>query len=367
MAVRWPNLNRRLIALPPAHGLFIYIAVTGLVLVSFMARLALDSWIGHYAPLLPFIVAVVVAAGLYGVTPGLFAICLSSLMAVWGFASPDWTGLTPEEFVSMGIFIVGGGVMLLFANHLRMTKKRAEKLELELQQAQAKDAMGTMISILAHELNQPLTAASNYIAACHRLTTAGDEKREIVLQGLHQAEAQIQRAGSIIRHARGLVRNLPVQRNASSLRRMIDRVIDLIKVTEPDTSVQFGVEIASNANFLKVNTVQIEQVLFNLLRNAHQAVQNTQASKVRIKATLTDRGRLIEVKDSGPGIPRVQLPTLFSAAPRFRKAGLGIGLSICRTIVEAHGGRIWAQNNPEGGASFFVLLPDPQDPVQAIR
>lgn len=335
---------------------------TGFVLAFFLLRLALNPWLGQRSPLLLFIGAVVLAAGLYGVGPGLLAIVLSAIIATWAFIIPSVSiGLNGEQFISIALFLGIGGAMLIFANHLRKTRERAEELELELQNAQANAAMGAMAATLAHELNQPLAAASNYVSACQQIaSTFNHERSQPVVEGLGKAEAQIQRAAQIIRNARAMVRNLPVEREISSLRRMIGRVIDLLSTTKSANDIRFEVDVRPDSDKVSVNPIQIEQVLLNLIRNACDAIRRSGSSgEVRLKAVSTDRGRFIEVRDTGPGIPHARLTSLFSATQGSSGGGLGIGLSICRTIIEAHGGSIWAQNNPEGGASFFVLLPNP--------
>lgn len=336
-----------------------YVVSAALVCLTFAIRLALAPWLAERSPLLPFIATVVVAAGLYGVGPGLFAVVLSVAVATSAFIAPGGSGFSPDQVASIAVFIVTSAAMLVFANHLRDARAKAERLELELMQAQSSAAMGTMAATLAHELNQPLTAASNYVAACGQLASlVSDDRGAALVKGLSQAESQIQRAGSIIRSARGLVRNVPTDRRPSSLMRMFGRVIELIGATDAGGHVRFKVDVSPEADTVEVNTVQIEQVVLNVVRNGCEATRNLDGEAViRLTARATERGSLVQISDNGPGIPRELLPTLFTAARQSTDKGLGIGLSICRTIVEAHGGVITAQNNPEGGASFYVLLP----------
>ena len=359
--MRWAKLHRYVGIVSGERGLLPYVVSIALVLVSFFARLAIAPLIGDRAPLLPFIAAVVLAAGLYGLGPGLLAIVLSAVLATSTFMTSISGTFTPEQITNIIVFVITSGAMLLFANHLRMARSHAEELELELTQAQANAAMSTMAATLAHELNQPLAAAANYVAACQQLASLPGENPQSLVKGLQQAEAQIQRAGDIIRQARALVRRAPLEREVSSLGHMFRRVIEAGEVSD-GRGVKFEIEVAANADSIMVNTVQIEQVLLNLVRNACQAMHGAARRKVQMKAVATARGSLIEVRDSGPGIPHDRLRTLFSTS-KSSSTGLGIGLSISRTIVEAHGGNIWGQNNPEGGASFFVLLPSRVDAI----
>jgi len=354
---RWSEVNHKLEALSVRRGPVPYLVATGLVLISFLARLAIDPWIGDRGPLMPFVAAVVISAGMYGVGPGLLAIFLSAVLAAFAFIDPAGPGgISTEQMVHIVVFLVTGAAMTWFAAHLRETRNRADRLEVELQQAQANAAMGTMAGTLAHELNQPLAAAANYVAACQQLAAGPTQSPQSMAKGLQQAEAQIQRVGEIIRHARSLVKNVPLERETASLRRMFRRAIEVVEAGEAGKKVSFEVDVRPDAEWADVNSVQIEQVLLNLLRNACQSTQSAGRPKVSLKATSTDRGQLIEVRDNGAGIALDRLTSLFSAT-KSSTNGLGIGLSISRTIVEAHGGNIWAQNNPDGGASFFTLLP----------
>ncbi|HZC37878.1 MAG TPA: ATP-binding protein [Sphingomicrobium sp.] len=341
---------------PGASGWVPYAVSSCFVLVTYMARIAVDPWVADRAPLLPFAAAVVASAGLYGVGPGLFATALSLLLACWTFIRPS--GFAPDALVGIGVFVVTSEFMLIFANHLRSARQRSLALENELQYLHTTAAMGTMARTLAHELNQPLTAASNYIAACQQIAalTGGEENVELSKR-LGKAEDQVQRAGSIIREARTLLGNFPVARSETSVRDLIDRVIEITRATGANRYVGFNIDIAWNARIAVVNAVQIEQVLLNIMRNACQALQGTKNPRIRLQCRAADRGILIQVQDNGPGIPGERLADLFSPSQVATETGLGIGLSICRTIVEGHGGSIRAHNNPEGGASFFIFLP----------
>jgi two-component system sensor kinase FixL len=341
---------------PGAAGPVPYFIAAGLVLFCFLFRLAIAPWIGQRTPLLPFIPGIVLAAGLYGIGPGVLAIVLSLIAGVLAFIVPA-TPFGPVEAVNVAVFLVVSGAMLTFANHLRRARRTAEFLQIELQHAETAAAMSTMAATLAHELNQPLTAASNYLAACQYLASGvAEPKQKPLSDGLGRAHAQIQRAGSIIRHARALVGNRSLERGPSSLRQMINRAIELIRAAG-DGDVRVHIDIAPDSDLLAVNAIQIEQVLLNLFRNACEVMRGASRRDLWIKARATARGGLIEIRDNGPGIPRDRLATLFSPGRSGKPTGMGIGLSICRTIIEAHHGKIWAQNNPEGGASFFILLP----------
>ena len=219
--------------------------------------------------------AIVVAAGRYGATAGLFGIALSLVLGLFTFVgAAHWSTIPPESFASLGVFLVTGAAMLTFAARLKATQEQALKLQSEIQQAHAKSAIGAIASVLAHELNQPLAAAGNYLAACKRLVTRleGREKAK-VLSGLDESEAQIRRAGDIILHARDLVGNRSSGREEVSLTAMVQRVEVALRAGGVCGASKIRTDIPRGADEVAVNSTQIEQVLINLIRNACQAAE----------------------------------------------------------------------------------------------
>jgi signal transduction histidine kinase len=335
-----------------------FVSAAVFVLIAYLIRLGLNPVLGHRSPWLLFTVAIVVAAGRYGVGPGLFGIALSIVVGLAAFVVGDsWSSVPAESIASLFVFLATGAAMLVFAAHLKASQQRTLRLQAELQQAQTRTAVGAMASTLAHELNQPLAAASNYIAACKRLASGLDgEQKEAVVSGLAQSEQQIHRTGEIIRHARDLVRNMSSSRERASLKAMAGQVIDALKASGQCGGSSFRTDIEREADELEVNPVQIEQVLMNLLRNACQAAE--EPAEIVIAARTDGEWSTVVVRDRSGGIPAEQLKGLFQpeVQPRSER-GLGLGLAISRMILEAHGGRIWAENNKEGGANFYFRVP----------
>ena len=328
------------------------------VLIAYLIRLGLSPVLGHRSPWLLFTVAIVVAAGRYGVGPGLLGIALSLVVGLGAFVvEGPWSGVPAESVASLFVFLATGAAMLVFAAHLKASQQRTLRLQAELQQVQTRTAVGAMASTLAHEINQPLAAASNYIAACKRLAVGLEgEQKEAVVSGLAQSEEQIHRTGEIIRHARDLVRNLSSSRERASLKAMVNRVTEALRASGQCEGSAFRTDIERDADELEVNSVQVEQVLMNLMRNACQAAEG--AAEVVIAARADGEWCTVVVRDRSGGIPPEQLKTLFQPEVQAKsQRGLGLGLAISRTILEAHGGRIWAENNKEGGASFLFRVP----------
>ena len=335
-----------------------FVAAAVFVLIAYLIRLGLTPVLGQRSPWLLFTVAIVVAAGRYGVRPGLAAIALSLVVGLAAFVRPgDWSGIPADSLASLATFLVTGAAMLVFAAHLKASQQRTLRLQSELQQAHTHSALGVMASTLAHELNQPLAAARNYIAATKRLASRLDgEEKEAVVSALGSSEAEIQRTSDIIRHARELVSNLNVAREPASLKAMVERVVVALRAGGACGHSTIRTDIAAECDEVEVNPTQIEQVLMNLLRNACQAAE-PDAAEITIAARPDGDWSTVVVRDRSGGIGSDRLGRLFSKELRSTSGGLGLGLAISRTIVEAHGGRLWAENNKEGGATFLFRVP----------
>lgn len=335
-----------------------FVAAAVFVLIAYLIRLGLTPVLGQRSPWLLFTVAIVVAAGRYGVGPGLLAIGLSLVVGLFAFVSAGhWLSIPAESIASLIVFLVTGAAMLIFAAHLKASQERTLRLQSDLQRAHTESAVGAMATTLAHELNQPLAAASNYIAATKRLLGRLDgEEKEAVASALAHSEAQIQRTAEIIRHARDLVRNLNTSREPASLKAMVERVVHGLRAGGTGENAAIRTDIARDSDAVDVNATQIEQVLMNLLRNACQAAKEGDAEIV-VAARSDGEWSTVVVRDRSGGIPPDRLKSLFSRELQSTSGGLGLGLAISRTIIEAHGGRIWAENNDEGGISFSFRVP----------
>ena len=336
-----------------------YVSAILLVLVAFAIRYALDPVLLERSPLLIFTAAIVIAAGRYGTAPGLVAMILSLVLGTLVFMAPGFPPvLSADDVASLVVFVVTSGAMLSFAGHLKRLREREAALQAELRQVQTETAMGTMAATLAHELNQPLAAAVNYVGAGKRIAAGLEgDMQEMLVTGLGEAEAQIHRAGEIVRQARNLVSNAAAVRKPASLRGMIANTVKPLKAGGACENLDLKVEVEPAADALLVNEIQIEQVLLNVIRNACQAVAPEKPTEVVVKGEVIGEQVTVEVRDYGPGIAGEKMQTLFKAGGGSTSGGQGLGLSISRTIVEAHGGRMWAQNADEGGASFFFTLP----------
>lgn len=339
-----------------------YLAAIALVFVAFVLRLALDPLLSERSPLLLFTASIVVAAGRYGTGPGLLAVVFSLIVGAAAFMTPTFPPeLSADDIASLGVFIITSVAMLSFAAHLKISRERERQLQSALEQAKTETAMGTMAATLAHELTQPLAAAANYVSAGKRMASKlNGAGRDTLQSGLDEAEAQIKRAGDIIRYARGLVPDVSADKRDASLRTMIANALKPLQAAGLYEDLDMRLEIARDAERLFVNPIQIEQVLLNLIRNACQATPPGRAPQLVVAASVEDDRTVVEVRDFGSGISEEKMGRLFSAGRDPEGEGLGLGLSISRTIIEAHGGTMWARNNLDSGASFLLSIPREQ-------
>lgn len=235
---------------------------------------------------------------------------------------------------------------------------RLKELQSELIHVSRLSAMGTMASTLAHELNQPLTAIANYLEAGRELLGREDtESRALVTEAMEEAVKEALRAGSIVRRLRDFVATGDVDKRLDDLPRLIEEASHLALVGAKERGVRAFFELDPAATSVLVDPVQIQQVLVNLIRNAVEALADSHVRDIIVAAAPDGRGMVrVSVADTGPGLDPKVKAQLFQAFTSTKERGMGLGLSICRTIVESHGGRIWAEARPGGGSIFHFTL-----------
>ncbi|HWU96060.1 MAG TPA: ATP-binding protein, partial [Sphingomonas sp.] len=251
----------------------------------------------------------------------------------------------------------------LFARDLSeklAAEQHVARLGAQLAHVSRHNAMGELAADLAHELNQPLTAAINYLSAVGYLLgqrEGTDKAPEMVAQ----ARGQVSRAGEIIRRMRDFAQHRDVQKHVEPLQPMIDDAIQLVLVGSGPQDVEIDLAVEPAGIEVFVDRIQVQQVMVNLLRNAVEAIRSAELAGGRIViAAHPIAGDWVEVefRDDGPGVPESILDQLFERFTSTKAgAGMGIGLSISRRIVEAHGGTMRAVNGEGGGASFCFTLP----------
>jgi C4-dicarboxylate-specific signal transduction histidine kinase len=231
-------------------------------------------------------------------------------------------------------------------------------LQEELAHFSRLNTIGHMASALAHELNQPLTAISNYLRGASRLLdNMSDELSPTLRHAFDNASHQAIRAGNIVQRLRDFMARRETEFRVESIKKLLDEAGSLALLGVKDGSVQAAFRLDPGVDLVLVDKIQIEQVLLNLLRNAMEAMQASDQRKLVVSTEAAeDNMILISVADTGPGISEHVAARLFQPFVTSKEHGMGVGLSISRTMIESHGGRIWFEPNPGGGTIFRLTL-----------
>ena len=237
---------------------------------------------------------------------------------------------------------------------------RLQDLQSELAHVGRLSEMGTLASSLAHELNQPLTAIANFSQGARDLLE-GDfdaENLDMAREAMREVASEAIRAGEIVRRMRDFLSHGQTERRVENLPKLITEANALALIGSREHGIDVQVRLDSRAEDVIVDRVQIQQVLLNLVRNAIEAMLESPVRALKVSTSATPRGFVtVTVEDSGSGISETIAPQLFQPFVTSKQAGMGIGLSICRTIVEAHGGRIWCEPGRDAGTIFHFTIP----------
>lgn len=241
----------------------------------------------------------------------------------------------------------------------QQTEARLQELQAELVHISRLTAMGEMASALAHELNQPLSAIANYLNGVRRLIEGSTERHAAMIQdAMDKAADQALRAGQIIRRLRDFVARGESERRIESITKLMEEAIALAFVGAKDQGIRVRARYDPLVDLVLADKVQIQQVLLNLVRNAIEAMAGTDRRDLLLATAAGDDDMVtIDVADTGAGVDPEIASQLFQPFVTTKRQGMGVGLSISRTIVDAHGGRIWTEPNPGGGTIFRFTLP----------
>ncbi len=243
-------------------------------------------------------------------------------------------------------------------------RKRAEELTLRqqerLQETSRLITLGEMASSLAHELNQPLAAIANYCSGCVTRLSSGAFKPEDLLGAMQKASFQAERAGKVIRRMREFVRKREPNRTSVPVGEIVDEALGIAEIEARKAGVQIRLDIPADLPPVHADKVMIEQVVLNLVKNGIEAMDETlpEDRQITVAARAVDaRAVELSVADRGHGIAPEQSEKLFSPFYTTKPQGMGMGLRICRSIVEFHDGRLWARPGDGGGSVFAFTLP----------
>jgi two-component system sensor kinase FixL len=240
----------------------------------------------------------------------------------------------------------------------QQSQQKLQEIQAELVHMARFTALGEMATTLAHELNQPLTAIASYLNGARRLLDGGREEDLPMTRGaIVSAAEQALRAGQIIRRLREFVARGESERAPENLRQLVQEASALSLVGAKEAGVLFSLDVDENTPVVVVDKVQVQQVLLNLMRNAIEAMQGCERRELTVSVFAVEDGMAqISVRDTGPGIAPEVLPQLFQPFVTSKPHGMGVGLSISRTIIESHGGRLWVEPGAKGGTIFHLTL-----------
>lgn len=240
----------------------------------------------------------------------------------------------------------------------QQTEARLQELQAELVHMSRLTAMGEMASALAHELNQPLSAIANYMKGSRRLLEEKpDQDSMIVRDAMDKAAEQSLRAGQIIRRLRDFVARGETEKRVESIKKLVEEASALALVGAKERGVRVKFQFDPALDLVLADKVQVQQVLLNLMRNALEAMEQSERRELLLSTSPADAGMVsINVADTGSGISPEVASQLFQPFVTTKPQGMGVGLSISRTIVEAHGGQLTVEANPGGGTVFRFTL-----------
>lgn len=244
--------------------------------------------------------------------------------------------------------------------HRQQEQLRLRDLQSELAHVGRLSEMGTLASSLAHELNQPLTAIANYCEGARSLLEGkpAPDDLEMAREALQETAAQALRAGEIVRRMRDFLTHGQTEHRVESLSSLITEANALALVGSRERGIDVHVHLAAEADKVFVDRIQIQQVLFNLIRNAIEAMFESPVRELTVSSHDGPQGLVtVTIEDTGSGVSETLAPQLFQPFITSKQSGMGIGLSICRTIIEAHGGRIWFEPGADLGTTFHFTLP----------
>lgn len=253
--------------------------------------------------------------------------------------------------------VIGASKIARDVTERRQAQARLAALESELIHLSRWNMMGMMAATMAHELNQPLGAIGNYAAALKRILQTPQPSPAVADDILDKILKQRERASQIVQRMRSQVARGGAERRPEDLREVVAEAVELAASTAHKSGVHVALEAASVLPPVVVDRVQIQQVVINLIRNAVEAMEQSVTKRLDIAVAPESDQIRIDIADCGTGLPEEVASRLFQPFVTTKDSGMGLGLSICKDIVETHGGRLWAYANEPSGTVFSFTLP----------
>jgi PAS domain S-box-containing protein len=285
----------------------------------------------------------------------------------WDGSTVDLSVSGKPMFDQKGRFLGYRGVATDVSDTVRANKaeRALQDVRMELARVSRITSLGALTASIAHEINQPLASVIMNAGAGLRWLGAEPPNLEEARQALERIRRDGARAGDVISHIRALARKTPVKVEQFDINVAIREMIALTRGEMADTRVTLSTHLAEVAP-IRGDRVQLQQVILNLILNAVEAMGDNEPRDLLIETRENDgRNILVSVSDSGPGIDPATVDRIFEPFYSTKQGGMGIGLSICRSIIEAHEGKIWAEQNKARGSTFQFTLPVANTPVEA--
>lgn len=341
--------------------LWTLLAATGLGAAVVLTRLPLQEPLGADAPFLMAWPGVLLAAFLGGFWPALLVTALSVGVAQWALVDGGAGRLGPGAiaiYVAFGlVFAVAGGMRKRGIRRAKAAARRLAELETQMIRVARLNAMGEMAGSLAHELNQPLTAVANYLNAAEQLLAREDLPVARLSELVRKAGDQAIRAGQIVSRVRANLDRGDIALAEESASGLIHEAVEVAIGGRRRDGLVLRYDFDRGADRVMADRIQIQQVVLNVVRNALDAMADRPHRELYLGSRAIEPGLLqVHVADTGPGVSPHVADRLFQPFVTGKPDGMGVGLSISRNIIEAHGGRMWTEANRDGGATFHFTL-----------
>jgi len=320
------------------------------------------------APASCFLLAVMVSSLFGGLGPGLLSVGLSALAFEHFFLGRTIPpAVEPALYLRFAVFLIAGLVITALMEVKRRVEQSRNRAEEDLRQAQVDLArvsrvttMGELTASLAHEVNQPIAAAVTDANTCLRWLKRDQPDLEEAREAAARVVKDVTRASEIVSRVRVLFKKGTAQRELVDMNRVIREMVALTRSEATQHSTSIGAELAPDLPQVMGDRVQLQQVLMNLMVNGIDAMNDArQTRELTIKSQRADHEHIqISVSDTGVGLPSDQSDQIFNAFFTTKPHGTGMGLRISRSIIESHGGRLWAENNSARGSTFHFTLPN---------
>ena len=346
---------------------FQWLAFASLAIVSFIVfgLKEVDEFKFFYLVFLP----VIVFAVRDGYVAAALSVFLSDLLMIAILYAKDFESSTATELQFLMLSLSVTGLLLGTAisdrsravEELKQSHQRLQESQNALLQASRLSLASEMAAALAHELNQPLSSVRNFIRAVRRRLDHGQPDKDAMITDIDAAVAEVDSAASLLRSTRNFLERGSVQRSPQELQTLVDRCRQLILPELRQARISLTIEDMSSIPPVVCNEVQIQQVLLNVVKNAKEAILSgaSPERQITIKGSVSARPGFVEisVEDTGPGVSSEVRPLLFHPLLSSKPDGLGLGLSLCSTIIRSHGGEFRLDDTKRDGARFIFTLP----------